>query len=104
MARDQSAPKDTTLEKEKKKTKEPERYHVVMLNDDFTTMEFVIEVLVTIFNKDVVTATNIMRSIHEKGRGIAGTYSFDIASTKVKEVHTQAKEKGYPLKCTLDKA
>jgi ATP-dependent Clp protease adaptor protein ClpS len=104
MDRDQSAPKDTTLEKVKKKTKEPERYHVVMLNDDFTTMEFVIEILVTIFSKDVVTATNIMRSIHEKGRGIAGTYSFDIASTKVKEVHTQAKEKGYPLKCTLDKA
>lgn len=104
MARDQSAPKDTTLEKTKRKTKEPERFHVVMLNDDFTTMEFVIEVLVTIFNKDVVTATNVMRAIHEKGKGIAGTYSFDIASTKVKEVHSQAKEKGYPLKCTLEKA
>lgn len=99
-----SSPKDTTLEKTRQKTKEPDRYNVVMLNDDFTTMEFVIEVLVTIFQKDVVTATNIMRNIHEKGKGIAGTYSFDIASTKIKEVHTLAKEKGYPLKCTLEKA
>ena len=67
-------------------------------------MEFVIEVLVKIFGRDVVSATRIMRDVHKKGSGVAAIYSYDIARTKVQEVHTLAKANDFPLKCTVEKA
>ena len=104
MAKQEGQTGSSTLEKTKKETKEPERFKVILHNDDFTTMEFVIEILVKIFGKDVVAATKIMRDVHKKGSGVAAIYSYDIARTKVQEVHSSAKANGFPLKCTIEKA
>ena len=84
--------------------KQPEEYRVILLNDDFTTMEFVVSVLMTVFHKAVPEATRIMLDVHKKGRGIVGIYIYDIAVTKVNQVHTLARQNGFPLKCTMEKA
>lgn len=83
---------------------EPEEFRVILLNDDFTTMEFVISVLMTIFHKTLPQATRIMLDVHRKGRGTVGEYSYDIASTKINQVHQLARQMGFPLKCTMEKA
>lgn len=83
--------------------KEPEEYRVILLNDDFTTMEFVISVLMTIFHKTLPEATKIMIDVHRKGRGIVGEYSYDIAATKINQVHLLARQMGFPLRCTMEK-
>jgi len=93
-----------TLVQEDEKVKEPEEYRVILLNDDYTTMEFVVAVIITIFHKGLAEATNIMLDVHKKGRGIVGIYPFDIATTKVEQVHRLAQDNGYPLKCTMEKA
>lgn len=96
--------RDTSIqEKTRNKTVEPDRYKVILLNDDFTTQEFVIEVIVKVFQKDVVQATRIMREVHTKGSGIVGRYSYDIARTKVNEVHKMARERDFPLTCRIEK-
>jgi ATP-dependent Clp protease adaptor protein ClpS len=82
---------------------EPEEYRVVLLNDNYTTMEFVVSVLMTVFHKGISEATRIMIDVHKKGRGIVGTYSFDIAVTKINQVHELARQNEYPLKCTIEK-
>ncbi|QEN06677.1 ATP-dependent Clp protease adapter ClpS [Oceanispirochaeta crateris] len=84
--------------------KEPDMYRVLLLNDDYTTQDFVVEVLVTIFHKQPVDATRIMLDVHKKGRGMVGLYTYDIASTKVKQVKELAKRREYPLKCVMEKA
>jgi len=84
--------------------KEPEEYRVVLLNDDFTTKEFVVTVLMTVFHKGLAEATRIMMDVHSKGRGTVGVYSFDIAVTKINQVHQIARQNGFPLKCTMEKA
>ena len=84
--------------------REPEMYRVVLHNDDYTTMEFVVEVLVTVFHKDIISATRIMLDVHRKGRGLVGTYTYDIARTKVDQVHRMAREREFPLKCTMERA
>jgi len=84
--------------------KEPEEFRVILLNDDFTTMEFVVSVLMTVFHKPVPEATRIMLDVHRKGRGIVGIYSYDIAVTKINQVHMLAGQNGFPLKCTMEKA
>jgi ATP-dependent Clp protease adaptor protein ClpS len=91
-------------EKSREKTKEPDMYRVYIHNDDYTTMEFVVEVLVKVFRKTVMDATKIMLSVHNHGRGTVGVYTYDIAATKVQQVRRMAKEREYPLKCTIDKA
>lgn len=90
--------------KTKKKTEKVRRWKVVLHNDDYTTMEFVVEILMTFFHKSETEATHIMLSVHHKGSGIAGIYSRDVAETKVKEVHDYAKERGMPLKLTAEPA
>ncbi|HAE23146.1 MAG TPA: ATP-dependent Clp protease adapter ClpS [Spirochaetaceae bacterium] len=92
------------LVEDEQDTKEPDEYRVLLLNDDFTTMEFVVAVLVTVFHKSIPEATKIMLDVHRKGRGTVGVYSFDIATTKVQRVHTMARENGFPLRCTMEKA
>lgn len=82
---------------------EPEEFRVILLNDDFTTMEFVISVLMTIFHRTLPEATKIMLDVHRKGRGIVGEYAYDIAATKINQVHQLAKQMGFPLKCTMEK-
>jgi ATP-dependent Clp protease adaptor protein ClpS len=84
-------------------SKEPEEFRVILLNDDFTTMEFVISVLLTIFHKSIPEATRVMLEVHRRGRGVAGEYSYDIAATKINQVHLLARQRGFPLKCTMEK-
>jgi ATP-dependent Clp protease adaptor protein ClpS len=85
--------------KEEEKTQEPDDYMVILLNDNYTTKEFVVEILMLIFHKDPVEANYIMMNVHRKGRGIVGIYSYDIAQTKANQVHSMAKQFEYPLRC-----
>lgn len=82
---------------------EPGEYRVFLLNDDFTTMEFVISVLMTIFHKSLSDATRIMLDVHKKGKGLVGEYTYDIAATKITQVHLLARQMGFPLRCTMEK-
>ena len=82
---------------------EPPMYKVMLLNDDYTTMEFVVEVLVYVFQKSPEEATRIMLNVHRKGVGICGVYPFEIAETKVNTVETLARENGFPLKCIMER-
>lgn len=93
-----------TKQKDKVKIKKPKNYKVIMHNDDYTTMEFVIEILVKIFNKSVIEAEKIMLDVHKKGRGVAGIYSYDIAITKVATAMSMAKSEGFPFKLTTEEA
>jgi ATP-dependent Clp protease adaptor protein ClpS len=81
---------------------EPNKYKVFLLNDDFSTMDFVIDILVKVFRKSEDEASVIMLNIHNKGREICGTYSYEIASTKVAQVKTLARENGFPLKAVME--
>ncbi len=87
------------LERVPQKTKPPQMYQVVMLNDDFTPMEFVVVVIQEFFGKDRETATQIMLKIHLDGKGVCGVYSRDVAATKVDQVMDAAREAGHPLQC-----
>jgi ATP-dependent Clp protease adaptor protein ClpS len=91
-------------EKQEQRVEPPKLYQVVMLNDDYTPMEFVVLVLQEYFLHDVDTATQIMLKIHHEGRGICGVYSKDVAATKVELVQAAAKRAGHPLQCTLEAA
>ena len=82
--------------------KEPRQFVVVMFNDDFTTMEFVVEVLVEIFHKDEVTAQAIMLNVHKKGQAVVGKYPYDIAVTRVNTALSRAKASGYPFRMTVE--
>jgi ATP-dependent Clp protease adaptor protein ClpS len=83
--------------------RKPPLYSVFLLNDDYTTMDFVIHVLATIFHKPVIEATRIMLHVHKNGRGLAGTYTREIAETKIDTVHKIAREHEFPLKCSMEK-
>jgi len=80
----------------------PKRFAVILWNDDYTSMEFVIEVLVRFFKKTQQEAAKIMMQVHKQGKGIAGVYSFEIAETKAAQVNDYAKSQGHPLKCTIE--
>jgi ATP-dependent Clp protease adaptor protein ClpS len=82
---------------------EPPMYKVLLLNDDYTTMEFVIEILIRVFNKTIEEATLIMLKVHREGIGLCGIYTFEVAETKVNTVNNLAREEGFPLKCTMEK-
>jgi ATP-dependent Clp protease adaptor protein ClpS len=84
--------------------REPKQYRVVIHNDDYTTMDFVVAVLVTVFHKPTPEATRIMLDVHKKGKGICGMYSYDIAVTKVAQVHQMAKRREFPLRCSVEEA
>jgi ATP-dependent Clp protease adaptor protein ClpS len=89
--------------KEQAKTKKPPLYKCILLNDDYTPMEFVVEILKQIFFKQHAEATRIMLHVHQNGMGIAGVYPYEIAETKVRTVEEMAREAQYPLKCVLEK-
>ncbi|MBI3593228.1 MAG: ATP-dependent Clp protease adapter ClpS [Nitrospirae bacterium] len=89
--------------KTRQKTEKPSLYKVILLNDDYTTMDFVVHILETVFNKSPVEATQIMLQVHRNGSGIAGIYTHEIAETKVSAVHEFAVKNRFPLKCTLEK-
>jgi ATP-dependent Clp protease adaptor protein ClpS len=81
---------------------EPKKYKVFLLNDDYSTMDFVIDVLTKVFRKNVDQATKIMLNIHNKGKEVCGIYTHEIAATKVAQVKTLAREKGFPLKAIME--
>lgn len=83
---------------------EPKRYMVILINDDFTPMEFVVEILKQFFNLNEESATRIMLNVHTKGKGVCGVYSKDIAETKVVMVNEFARENEHPLLCTMEQA
>jgi ATP-dependent Clp protease adaptor protein ClpS len=89
-------------EKKEQRVEPPRLFQVVMLNDDYTPMEFVVHVLQELFQHDLDTATLIMLKIHHEGRGICGVYSKDVAATKVELVQAAAKRAGHPLQCTME--
>ena len=85
------------------KTKKPSMYKVLLLNDDYTPMEFVIIVLESVFNKKQEDATQIMLHVHKNGVGVCGTYTYDVAETKCNSVMDLAKKNEHPLQCTMEK-
>ncbi len=82
---------------------EPSMYRVLLHNDDYTTMDFVIEILMGVFHKTFEQSTLIMLNVHKAGTGLCGVYTFEMAETKVDAVQTIARENGFPLKCTMEK-
>ena len=84
--------------------KEPSMYKVLLHNDDYTTMEFVVYVLMQVFHKSAEEATRIMLNVHKRGIGMCGLYTYEVAETKVETVIRMARENGHPLKCTMEKA
>ncbi|HDI60077.1 MAG TPA: ATP-dependent Clp protease adapter ClpS [Desulfobacteraceae bacterium] len=84
-------------------TDEPPLYKVLLLNDDYTTMDFVVQVLRHVFKKPTAEATRIMLNVHRQGVGVCGTYPREVAETKVDTVHTLARQHGFPLRCTMEK-
>lgn len=87
----------------KKKLKEPARYRVLLHNDDYTTMEFVVSILRRIFHKTPDEAMTIMMAVHQSGIGECGVYTYEIAEAKVKHVHKEARASDFPLKCSMEK-
>jgi ATP-dependent Clp protease adaptor protein ClpS len=87
------------LERRPEKVKPPQMYQVVLLNDDYTPMEFVVVIIQEFFNKDRETATQIMLKIHLDGKGVCGVFSKDVAATKVDQVTEAARKHGHPLQC-----
>lgn len=86
------------------KTKKPSMWRVLLMNDDYTPMEFVVSILMGIFNKTSEEATQIMLNVHQSGIGTCGVYTFEVAETKVAQVMDSAKRAQHPLQCTLEKA
>jgi ATP-dependent Clp protease adaptor protein ClpS len=89
-------------EKTKKKLEKPKLYKVLLHNDDYTTMEFVVAILREVFHHNEVDATRIMLHVHKNGMGVAGVYTFEVAETRVRKTLAMAKEAQYPLMCTME--
>jgi ATP-dependent Clp protease adaptor protein ClpS len=91
-------------ERPKAKTRKPQLFHVILYNDDYTTMEFVVHVLETVFQKGQEEAFRVMMDVHRRGRGVCGAYTYEIAETKVATVHDMARGEGFPLRAGLEEA
>jgi ATP-dependent Clp protease adaptor protein ClpS len=94
----------STITKPKSETKTPPLYRVILVNDDYTPMDFVIHILQRFFSKEISEATKIMLDIHHQGAGICGTFSHEIAETKVYQVNQYSRQNQHPLKCVMEKA
>jgi ATP-dependent Clp protease adaptor protein ClpS len=92
----------TVLDREAQKIEPPPLYKVVLLNDDFTPMEFVVMVIQEFFHKDQETATRIMLQVHIEGKGVCGVYTHDVAATKVAQVLDISRQSGHPLQCMME--
>ena len=103
MGKDKSGIEEKTVVRDKEELKEPPLYKVLLHNDDYTTMDFVITVLEKVFRKDTSEATRIMLNVHHQGLGIAGVYTREIGETKIAIVHDFARKNQFPLKCSLEK-
>lgn len=102
MAEYISSPREQVQTKERQEVKPPPMYRVFLHNDDYTTMEFVVQVLQTVFHKQTDEAVQIMLHVHRNGVGMAGVYTAEIAETKVDSVHKLAKENGFPLRSSME--
>lgn len=92
------------ITEQEQETRPPKMYKVLLHNDDYTTMEFVVEILETVFHHSHAAATQIMLHIHRKGIGVAGVYTYEVAETKVAIVEALARQREFPLKCTMEEA
>lgn len=92
----------TVVEEARPKLKKPPMYRVVLLNDDYTPMEFVVQILEQVFSHDRPLATRIMLEVHTKGKGVCGVFTYDVAETKVAQVSQAAEEQQHPLLCTME--
>ncbi|HEB50068.1 MAG TPA: ATP-dependent Clp protease adapter ClpS [Desulfobulbus sp.] len=103
MAKDKSSYQEDTLTRRREDLQEPPMYKVLLHNDDYTTMDFVVMILETVFGKNTDEATRIMLNVHNQGQGVAGIYTREIGETKVAVVHRMARKNQFPLKCSLEK-
>jgi ATP-dependent Clp protease adaptor protein ClpS len=99
-----SQPDSVTKDRADSKTQTPKQFAVVLLNDNYTTMEFVVSVLESVFQKSPAEAYRVMMHVHVNGRGIAGVYPWEVAETKIETVTSLAREAGYPLKAITEEA
>jgi len=102
MATRVSLPPDLVVEKKSAKTAPPPMYQVILLNDDYTPMEFVVDVLQRFFGKNQDEATRIMLQVHHEGKGICGIYPHDIAASRIAQVSRYARSRQHPLQCTME--
>ena len=104
MADEKRQTDSEVVERTERQTREPEMFRVILLNDDYTTMDFVVQVLEEVFHKTPAEAYRIMMLVHTQGRGVAGLYPFEVAETKVSTVVDLARAAGFPLQATMEKA
>ncbi len=95
---------DLAVEEARPKLKEPPLYRVVLINDDYTPMEFVVDILESIFGMERTRATQVMLEVHTKGKGVCGVYNFEIAETKVAQVMSIAQQHQHPLLCEMEES
>ena len=95
---------DLAVEEARPKVKPPPLYRVVLINDDFTPMEFVVDILESVFGMERTRATQVMLEVHTKGKGVCGVFSYEIAETKVAQVMSIAKQHQHPLLCTMEES
>jgi ATP-dependent Clp protease adaptor protein ClpS len=93
---------EEVLERTRQETKKPDLYKVLLLNDDYTTMDFVVEVLESVFHKSPAEAYRIMMAVHTQGKGLCGVYPFEVAETKVETVIDLARGSGFPLRAAIE--
>ncbi len=92
-----------TAIRDREEIREPSLYKVLLHNDDYTSMEFVVAILEKIFGKSTSQATTIMLAVHQKGVGVAGVYTREICETKIEQVHHQARNNSFPLRCSMER-
>jgi ATP-dependent Clp protease adaptor protein ClpS len=93
-----------TVSKKKSQLKTPKMYKVILLNDDYTSMDFVVSILETIFQKTPAEAVQVMLMVHNSGKGLCGIYAKQIAEAKIAQVHDRARSQGFPLRCSMEEA
>jgi ATP-dependent Clp protease adaptor protein ClpS len=95
---------DLAVEEARPKIKQPPLYRVVLINDDYTPMEFVVDILESVFGMERTRATQVMLEVHTRGKGVCGVYNFEIAETKVAQVMSIARQHQHPLLCTMEES
>ncbi len=101
---DEHGSQDLAVEEARPKIKQPPLYRVVLINDDYTPMEFVVDILESVFRMERTRATQVMLEVHTRGKGVCGVYNFEIAETKVAQVMSIAKQHQHPLLCTMEES
>lgn len=101
---EQTGGHDLAVEEARPKLKQPPLYRVVLLNDDYTPMEFVVDILESVFGMERTRATQVMLEVHTKGKGVCGVFNFEIAETKVAQVMSIARQHQHPLLCTMEES